>query len=81
MSADSICYGTTASGRLENGVQLPRSGPNFVTYSDVARIVGRAYVHSEVREIILAAYKLMEQEQPSKVYEYAETGFKEGGAV
>lgn len=46
MSADSTCYGTTANGRLENGVQLPRSGPNFVTYSDVARAMGRAYVHS-----------------------------------
>lgn len=79
MSADSTCYGTTANGRLENGVQLPRSGPNFVTYSDVARAAGRAYVHSEVREIILAAYRLLEQEQPSKVYKYAETGFKEGG--
>src|SRR5687767_7557361 len=78
-SAESTCYGTTANGHLENGIQLPRSGPNFITYSDVARKAGRTYVHSEVREIILAAYKLLGQEQPNKRYKYAETGFKSGG--
>lgn len=78
-AAESTCHGTTSNGHLENGVQLPRSGPNFVTYSDVARTAGRTYVHSEVKEIILAAYKSLEQEQPSKVYKYAETGFKNGG--
>jgi penicillin-insensitive murein endopeptidase len=79
LAAESTCHGTTANGRLENGVQLPRSGPNFVTYSDVARTAGRTYVHSEVREIILAAYKSLEQDQPSKLYKYAETGFENGG--
>lgn len=78
-AAESTCHGTTADGRLENGVRLPRDGPNFVTYSDVARAAGRTYVHSEVREIVVAAYALLEREQPFKVYKYAETGLKSGG--
>lgn len=78
-AADSVCHGTTADGHLENGVELPRSGNNFVNYSDIARLAGRSYVHSAVREIIIAAYASLEQEQPNKVYKYAETGWEEGG--
>ncbi|TQV72246.1 replication initiation protein [Aliikangiella marina] len=76
---ESICYGTTSNGKLKNGVELPSGGANYVSYSSVARIAGRTYVHSAVRDIIVAAYKELEIEQPRKVYKYAETGFEEGG--
>ncbi len=75
----STCYGSTAKGRLDNGVQLPYSGANFESYSMIARLAGRTYVHSSVKKIMLNAYKYLEQEQPNKKYKYAETGFKEGG--
>lgn len=76
---ESTCFGTTSKGRLENGVELPSSGNNFEGYSSIARLAGRTYVHSQVKEIILAAYKDLESNQPGKVYKYAETGYKEGG--
>jgi len=76
---DSTCYGTTANGRLVDGVKLPSAGNNFISYSSVAEVVGRTYVHSGVKEIVMAAYKELEIEQPNKVYKYAETGFKNGG--
>tara|TARA_B110000211_G_scaffold177773_1_gene200974 strand:+ start:424 stop:1104 length:681 start_codon:yes stop_codon:yes gene_type:complete len=76
---DSTCYGTTSNGHLEHGVQLPSEGTNFVGYSIVARLGGRTYVHSSVKDIMLAAYKDLEEEQPNKVYKYAETGLEEGG--
>lgn len=79
LSEESTCYGTTSNGRLENGVKLPQSGNNFVSYSLLASMAGRTYVHSSVEEIIVAAYKDLENAQPKKVYKYAETGFKEGG--
>ncbi len=79
MAEESICYGTTADGRLQNGAKLPASGNNFEGYSGVARLAGRSYVHSQVREIILAAYKELETSHPLKVYKYAEAGFKDGG--
>ncbi|WP_078082891.1 penicillin-insensitive murein endopeptidase [Microbulbifer mangrovi] len=79
IAEDSICYGTTSNGRLENGVQLPTSGSNFEGYSLVARLAGRTYVHSQVSEIILAAYKDLEDKNPEKVFKYAEMGFEEGG--
>lgn len=79
LAEESTCYGTTANGRLENGVQLPSKGDNFVGYSLIARTAGRTYVHSEVEKIIVAAYQQLESEQADKVYKYAETGFKNGG--
>jgi len=76
--ADSTCFGETKNGRLENGVQLPTSGENFVTYSYLAASMGRTYVHSTVAEIVTAAYTELAATHPKKVYKYAETGFAEG---
>ncbi len=78
-SQTSTCFGTTSNGRLINGVKLPAAGNNFVGYSTLARLAGRTYVHSEVKNIIIAAYQELETEQPTKLYKYAETGFKTGG--
>jgi penicillin-insensitive murein endopeptidase len=79
LGAESTCYGATSNGRLEHGVELPSSGNNFVSYSNIARMAGRTYVHSSVKKIIVNAYKNLEHEQPDKVYKYAETGYEEGG--
>lgn len=76
---ESICYGTTSNGKLKNGVKLPSSGNNFVSYSSIAEVLGRTYVHSKVRDVVLLSYLALEKEMPRKVYKYAETGFKEGG--
>ena len=78
-AAQSTCYGTTSNGRLVNGVQLPFNGKNYIGYSTLAQTAGRTYVHSAVKDILIASYKHLEQAQPSKVYKYAETGFKNGG--
>lgn len=78
-SVESICYGTTSKGSLKDGVKLPSEGKNFEGYSSIAAIAGRTYVHTSVRDIIVGAYKRLEKMEPSKIYKYAETGFKGGG--
>lgn len=78
-SQKSTCYGTTANGRLHQGVKLPSSGNNYKSYGFIANTIGRTYVHSSVKDIVVSAYQALEKEQPTKVYKYAETGFKEGG--
>jgi penicillin-insensitive murein DD-endopeptidase len=75
----SQCYGTTSNGKLKNGVKLPSSGENFEQYSSIAAILGRTYVHSSVRDIIIDAYQLLHVSHPDKVYKYAETGKEKGG--
>lgn len=75
----SQCYGTTAAGSLEGGVELPAEGPNFENYSGIARTLGRNYVHSEVAKIIAEAYGSLEKTRPQTRYKYGETGFEDGG--
>jgi len=78
-SVGSICYGTTSNGYLSQGVQLPDEGGNYISYSTLANKIGRTYVHSKVRKIIIDSYKVLEKEQQGKKYKYAETGYKKGG--
>lgn len=78
-AAESTCYGTTSNGKLENGTRLPFGGKNFTTYSYLAVLLGRTYVHSTVKNIVVDAYRNLEKTEPGKVYKYAETGFQEGG--
>jgi penicillin-insensitive murein DD-endopeptidase len=75
----STCYGTTQTGHLVNGWQLPSSGKNFEAYSSLGVLLGRNYVHSKVYQVVLAAYKELETTAPENVFVYGESGFKEGG--
>jgi len=75
----STCFGTKSNGNLENGVQLPAEGENYVGYSSIARLAGRTYVHSEVREIVIESYAALAIKTPDKVFKYAEKGFEDGG--
>lgn len=77
--AESICFGSISNGRLENGVQLPLNGVNFSSYSTLAARLGRTYVHSRVRYIVVAAFKALEQTLPGTVFIYGETGWPSGG--
>ena len=80
-SAESTCFGTVAKGRLENGVLLPSAGSNFSAYSSLAASLGRTYVHSKVRDVVVAAYQALETAAPEKVFVYGETGWKAGGRI
>ena len=79
LAESSTCYGTTANGRLAHGVKLPAAGENFVGYSGLAATLGRTYMHSTARNIVLDAYTALQQSAPGKQFKYAETGFAEGG--
>lgn len=82
MAADqpeSICYGTTEKGRIENAWQLPSAGKNFSVYSSLGAITGRNYVHSKVYTVVLDAYKGLLLKEPNKVFVYGETGWRNGG--
>ncbi len=78
VAAESTCYGTTASGRLDGAVKLSAKGKNFVGYSSIASLVGRTYVHSLVRDMVMDSYSDLAVSAPSKYFKYAETGYREG---
>jgi penicillin-insensitive murein DD-endopeptidase len=77
----STCYGTVGNGRLDRAVQLPAQGPNFLAYSRVGVQLGRTYVHSTVRDIVLDAYSKLERAAPGKTFVYGETGLAHGGPM
>jgi penicillin-insensitive murein endopeptidase len=79
-AVESTCYGTTANGRLENGVALPNKGTNFRSYTALGGILGRTYVHSRVRDVIVNSFKALEISRPETVYVYGETGKRYGGS-
>jgi penicillin-insensitive murein endopeptidase len=78
---ESICYGTVSKGRLEGGVKLPSRGNNFAGYSSMAAGLGRTYVHSKVRQVVVAAYQAVERTAPNKTFVYGETGWAAGGRL
>lgn len=78
-SKTSQCYGSTSNGRVEHTVQLPTMGKNYKSYSNLAATLGRTYVHTEVRDIVVEAYQELAKAHPNKVFKYAETGNKNGG--
>ena len=78
-ASESICYGTTSNGKLEGGVELPKSGNNFQSYSSIGNLMGRTFVHSKVLSVILKSYSKLESSYPEKFFMYGETGWREGG--
>jgi len=76
---DSTCYGDSRKGRIDNAWSLPGAGTNFVSYGNVPELAGRTYVHSKVYQIVVEAYRLLEQQAAGKVFKYAETGLHKGG--
>jgi penicillin-insensitive murein endopeptidase len=47
----------------------------------MAEAVGRTYVHSTVRGILLDAYRELEKSAPGARFVYGETGWKDGGRI
>jgi penicillin-insensitive murein endopeptidase len=80
-AAESVCYGTASNGRLEGGIRIPRSGPNFAAYSSLGVALGRTYVHSKVETVIAAAYAALAASHPEKTFVYGESGWARGGRI
>lgn len=78
-AATSKCFGTVSNGRLEGGVKLPVSGPNFSSYSSIAAAAGRTYVHSTVAAVVTTSYKALEGASSGSKFVYGETGWPSGG--
>ncbi len=76
---ESQCFGTTSNGRIENSVQLPIKGDNFVIYNSLGNLFGRNFVHSKVYDVVVNSFEQLAQKHPRFKYKYGETGWKYGG--
>ena len=75
----SRCFGTVGHGRIDHAVSMPAAGPNFRAYSRLGSTFGRTYVHSEVRDVVVASYAALAKTMPDKTFVYGETGLARGG--
>lgn len=75
----SVCYGTPSKGSLKNGVALPEKGKNFEPFTTLAVMLGRTYVHSTVKDIVVESYQKLAKQFPDTKFMYGETGWEEGG--
>lgn len=78
---ESTCFGTSSHGRLEGGVAIPESGPNFSPYSSLGVALGRTHAHSKVAAVVGAAYRTLESSAPDTIYVYGESGWARGGRI
>jgi len=76
----STCYGSTSKGRIKNSKSLPIKGKNYRAYTGLTQFLGRNYVHSTIKKIILESYESLEKNHPHYKYIYGETGHKTGGS-
>jgi len=75
----STCYGTPSKGSLKNGVELPEKGENFEPFTSLAVMLGRTYVHSTVKAVVVESYQKLAKQFPDTKFMYGETGWEEGG--
>lgn len=78
---ESTCFGSVSNGRLDGGVKLPTDGRNFQPYGILGATLGRTYVHSKVRDAVVAAYAALENAAPGTTFVYGETGWAGGGSI
>jgi penicillin-insensitive murein endopeptidase len=60
---------------------LPLAGANFGAYSELGLKLGRAYVHAQVRDVVMGAYSTLSRSTPDVQYVYGETGLRTGGPM
>jgi penicillin-insensitive murein endopeptidase len=75
----STCYGTPSKGSLKNGAVLPEQGKNFKPFTSLAVMLGRTYVHSTVKSVVVESYQELAKQFPDTIFMYGETGWQEGG--
>ena len=78
-SAESVCYGTTSNGALEDGCKLPSKGPNFAAYTALGGLLGRTWVHCKVAEVVANSYAALNSSHPNWHFVVGESGRAKGG--
>ena len=78
---DALSFGGGGCGKLEGGVQLPCSGPNFEAFADTACHLGRTYLHPLVQQVVLEAFEELAKKLPNRVWQYGEMGNAKGGRL
>lgn len=77
----SVSKGTPSSGSLKNGVLIPYIGENYFYFDSLSYKCGRAYVHSNVRDLLIAAFDSLYTLMPGRYFGIMECSAKNGGEL
>lgn len=77
----SISKGTVSNGKLINGKLFPFYGPNYSYFDVQSYLAGRGFIHSSIKEIVLASYKKLEVEKPNRHFYIMECANEHGGKI
>lgn len=81
-SGTSISKGSVKNGSLKNGRRFPYKGPNYKYFSPLSfALFNRAWVHSQVLDISLEAYKECITTCPDRKFLIMECSRKKGGKM
>lgn len=75
----SVSKGSVARGSIENAKRMYFRGKNFTTYSFPGYLVGRTYVHSQLRKAMVESYQACEQTCKDVTFVVGEIGSRKGG--
>lgn len=73
--------GSVSNGNLKNGKLVPFYGSNYTYFDKTSYLSGRAFLNSKVLNAILESYKVLETEQPDRVFKIMECAHKNGGKM
>lgn len=71
--------GHVANGRIAHAKRFPMRGPNHTSYSFLAYLAGRTYVHGTLRDVVLQSYKICTETCPERTFVIGEIGHASGG--
>ncbi len=74
-------FGSVSNGSLKNGKLVPFYGSNYTYFDKTSYLSGRAFLNSKVLNAILESYKVLETEQPDRVFKIMECAHKNGGKL
>jgi len=80
-SLESTSKGTVSNGKLSNAVLFPSKGNNYNYFSEQSYLKGRAFVNSEVKNILLDALVSLENIVPDQQFQIMEIAHEHGGEL
>lgn len=78
---ESESIGTVSSGSLKHGRLVPFQGNNFRYFDTESYLEGRAFVHSSIRDIVLATYDSLYFKHPDRFFTIMECSNHQGGEM
>ena len=75
----SVSIGSVSNGSIKNAKRMEYRGENFTTYSFAGYLLGRTFVHSQLKKTILESYKNCQSTCPDIDFVLGEIGKRNGG--